>query len=56
MKMQGGQLAKVAVRHMHIKALRLVDESSPVCSHVNQLPLLNLPHSLVQSLEVFWYV
>lgn len=55
-EVEGGQLAKIAIRHVHIEALRLVDEGSPVCCHVYKLALLDLPHSLVQRLEAVWNV
>eukprot|EP00983_Pelagomonas_calceolata_P106986 1159294-Pelagomonas_calceolata.AAC.3 len=55
-EVQGGELAKVGVRHEHIEALALVDVGTTVRSHVHQGALLDLPHSLVQSLQVVWNV
>lgn len=52
MEVQGSEFAKVGVRHVNVEALRLVDESAPICCHVDQLALLYLPHRLVQSLQV----
>lgn len=51
-EVQRSQLAKVDIRHVHIEGLRLVNVSTPVCGHVHQYSLLDLPHCLVQSFEV----
>lgn len=53
MEVQGGELPKVGIGHVHVEALRLVDEGPPVRRHVHQLALLDLPHRLVKRLELF---
>ena len=51
-EVQAGELAEVDVRHVDVERLALVDEGAPVGGHVHQHPLLDLPHRLVQRLQV----
>lgn len=51
MEVQGGELAKVGVRHVHIEGLGLVNVGPSVCCHIHQDSLLDLPHCLVQPLQ-----
>ena len=44
-KVQGCELAKIGLVHMDIQALTLIYIRPTVSSHVNQRPLLDLPHS-----------
>lgn len=39
---------------MHVEGLALVDVGSPVSSHVDEGSLWDLPHCLVQLLQVVW--
>ena len=55
-EVQGGELAKVGVRHVHIEGLRLIDVGASVCGHVHKNPLLDLPYRLVQPLEALRHV
>ena len=50
--MHAGQLAKVGLCNVDIKRLALVNEGSSVCHHVDQSTLGDLPHRLVQLLQV----
>jgi len=55
-EVQGSELAKVGVRHEHVEALALINVCTAVGSHVHQGALLDLPHRLVQALELIWNV
>lgn len=50
--MHACQFGKVWLSNVDIERLALVDVCAPVCSHVDQCALRNLPHCLVQFLEV----
>ena len=41
-------------RGTYVEALALVNESTPVGSHINESTLLDLPHSFVDILQVIW--
>ena len=51
MEVQGCQLAKVGIRHVHIEGLGLVNEGSPISSHFYEGTLAQLPHCLIQCFE-----
>lgn len=55
-EVEGCELAKVGVRHVHIEGLALINEGSTVSCHVHQDTLLDLPHSLIQRLQIVWNV
>ena len=55
-EVEGGEFAEVAVGHVDVEALGLVNEGASVGGHVYKLALLDLPHSLVQGLQVLWDV
>ncbi len=50
--MHAGQLGKVGLCNVHVERLALVNVCSPVGSHVDQRALRNLPHGLVELLQV----
>lgn len=50
------EFAKVGIRHVHIEGLGLIYEGAAIGCHVNQRALLELPHRLVQCLQVIWDV
>lgn len=50
--MKRRKLSKVGIRNVYIEGLALIDESSTIGSHLNQLFLLDLPHSLVDCRHV----
>ena len=51
-EVQRCELAEVDVAHVHVERLALVDECATVCSHVHQDALFDLPHCLVQRLQL----
>jgi len=51
-EVKAGELPEVNVRHVDVERLALVDEGAPVGGHVHQHTLLDLPHRLVQRLQV----
>lgn len=44
-KVQGSEFAEIGLIHVDIQALTLIYVTPTVNSHVNQRPLLDLPHS-----------
>ena len=50
MEVHAGQFSKVWVWDVHIEGLALVDVGSPVSTHVDESPLRQLPHCLVEKL------
>mmetsp|Transcript_1161 Transcript_1161/g.4600 ORF Transcript_1161/g.4600 Transcript_1161/m.4600 type:complete len:635 (-) Transcript_1161:687-2591(-) len=55
-EVQRGELTRVGIGHVHVERLRLVDERAAVGGHVHQHALLDLPHRLVNRLEVLGQV
>mmetsp|Transcript_19724 Transcript_19724/g.41632 ORF Transcript_19724/g.41632 Transcript_19724/m.41632 type:complete len:589 (-) Transcript_19724:922-2688(-) len=51
-EVEGGHLPEVWIAHVDVEALALVDEGASVRRHVDEGPLLDLPHRLVDGLEV----
>ncbi len=52
MEVEGCQLPKIRIRHVHIEGLRLVDESAPICSHFHKRTLPQLPHCFIKLLQL----
>ena len=50
-EVQGCELPKVGIAHVHVERLALVNIGPAVGRHVHQHPLFNLPHCLVQRLQ-----
>mmetsp|Transcript_72697 Transcript_72697/g.210465 ORF Transcript_72697/g.210465 Transcript_72697/m.210465 type:complete len:386 (+) Transcript_72697:277-1434(+) len=55
-EVHGGQLRRGGVHHVDVQGLRLVDVDAAICRHVDDHPLLDLPHSLVELLQVAWQI
>ncbi|KAI6757641.1 hypothetical protein HG531_003466 [Fusarium graminearum] len=51
-EVHAGDLAHGRVLHVNVERLRLINEGTTVSSHLHNLSLRNLPHSLVQSLDL----
>jgi hypothetical protein len=51
-EVHAGELAEVGVLHVQVQALALADVGTPVGGHVDDGALRNLPHRLVQVLDV----
>mmetsp|Transcript_29472 Transcript_29472/g.46849 ORF Transcript_29472/g.46849 Transcript_29472/m.46849 type:complete len:279 (-) Transcript_29472:1426-2262(-) len=51
-KMHGSELTKIRVLHMDVKRLRLIDEVSAIDGHIDELLLRDLPHRLIDLLEL----
>ena len=51
-EMEGCEFSKVRLVHVYVEALALVNECSSISSHVHNSPLLDLPHSPVNGLQV----
>ena len=51
-EVQRGELAEVGVGHEDVEGLALVDVRAAVGRHVDEVALLDLPHRLVQRLEL----
>ena len=50
--MHAGEFPKVWVSDVYIERLALVNVGSAVCTHVDQSPLGQLPHRLVEGLQI----
>ena len=51
-EVQRGELPEVDVAHVDVEGLALVNEGAAVGGHVHQAALLDLPHRLIQRLQV----
>ncbi|KAI6763085.1 hypothetical protein HG530_009065 [Fusarium avenaceum] len=51
-EVHAGDLAHRGILHVNVEGLGLIDESTSVGSHLDNLALRNLPNSLVKSLDV----
>mmetsp|Transcript_115149 Transcript_115149/g.161857 ORF Transcript_115149/g.161857 Transcript_115149/m.161857 type:complete len:210 (+) Transcript_115149:316-945(+) len=52
MEMHGRELGSGHIHHVDVQGLRLVDVSSPIGRHVQDHPLADLPHGLIELLDV----
>ena len=55
MEVQGCQLSKIWIRHVHIERLGLVDESASIRSHLHEGALPQLPHCFIKCLQLTGY-
>merc|ERR1719330_581787 len=56
MEVHGRKLGSARIDHVDVQRLGLVDVGTPVRSHVENNPLLDLPDCLVQLLQIGWEV
>ena len=52
MEVEGCQLPKIWIRHVHIEGLRLIDKCAPICSHFHKCTLPELPYCFIELLQL----
>mmetsp|Transcript_5149 Transcript_5149/g.9357 ORF Transcript_5149/g.9357 Transcript_5149/m.9357 type:complete len:221 (+) Transcript_5149:217-879(+) len=52
-EVEGGELGKGGLHHVHVERLALINEGATLGRHVHQAPLPNLPHRLVDRLQLW---
>lgn len=54
-EVHAGQFAIVGFSYVDVEGLALVNIGSSICSHLYDSLLRDLPHRLIQLLQVIWY-
>mmetsp|Transcript_24091 Transcript_24091/g.50016 ORF Transcript_24091/g.50016 Transcript_24091/m.50016 type:complete len:412 (+) Transcript_24091:68-1303(+) len=56
MKMHGSDFGRCGINHVDVQGLGLIDVGPPICCHVQDDLLLDLPDRLIEFLHVFWQI